>query len=277
MPLGTRADSCVRRENARNPGRASEARTSALTRFSEKQRAGRRRFQQRTHRTRPLRTRRATVEREATEGNGRMKKSKVETAKTRQRIVEVAAKELRRNGIQQTGVAEVMAAAGLTQGGFYRHFDSKDQLVAEACAASMSDLVQAAEAAVHGGDDAFLLHLENFLSCKNRDNWLAGCPLVFLGSELARADKVTRRAVSQGYRDLVEVVAKQSRTEDVASARAEAIFTLAAMIGAVTLSRIVDDPEFSVQILDETKKCLARVRAKPATRASRAAGRPVPE
>src|ERR1700722_12643480 len=107
-----------------------------------------------------------------------MKKSKAETAITRKRIVQVAAQEFRRKGIQQTGVADVMAAAGLTQGGFYRHFASKDQLVAEACAASMSDLVQAADAAVEAGDDAFLKHVENFLSCKNRDDWLGGCPLV---------------------------------------------------------------------------------------------------
>jgi TetR/AcrR family transcriptional regulator, transcriptional repressor for nem operon len=201
-----------------------------------------------------------------------MKKSKVETANTRKRIVQVAAQEFRRNGIQKTGVADVMAAAGLTQGGFYRHFDSKDQLVAEACAASMSDLVEAAEAAVEGGDEAFLHHLENFLSCKNRDNWLGGCPLVFVGSELARADKDTRRAASQGYRELVNVVAKQSCAEDDAAAGAEAIFTLSAMIGAVTLSRIVDDPGLSAQILDETKKYLLKLRPKSEAESLRVPG-----
>jgi AcrR family transcriptional regulator len=64
-----------------------------------------------------------------------MRKSKQEAAQTRQRIIEAAAVELRRNGIGGTGLAGQMAAAGLTHGGFYRHFDSKDQLIAEACAA----------------------------------------------------------------------------------------------------------------------------------------------
>ena len=201
-----------------------------------------------------------------------MKKSKAETAKTRERIVKVAAQEFRRNGIQQTGVAEIMAAAGLTQGGFYRHFESKDQLVAEACAASMSDRVQAAETAFEAGDDAFLKHLEEFLSCKNRDNWSGGCSLVFLGSELARADMDTRRAATQGYREIIDVIAKQSGNEDPAAAWSEAAFTLSAMIGAVTLSRIADDPELSARVLAETKKCLKEVREQWASKSRPAAG-----
>ena len=71
-----------------------------------------------------------------------MKKSKLEAAETRRRIVKTAAAEFRRNGIHDTGLSGVMAAAGLTHGGFYRHFDSKDQLVAEACAAAMEAAVE---------------------------------------------------------------------------------------------------------------------------------------
>jgi TetR/AcrR family transcriptional repressor of nem operon len=200
-----------------------------------------------------------------------MKKSKEETAKTRKRIVEVAAQQFRRNGIHQTGVAEVMAAAGLTQGGFYRHFASKDQLVAEACAASMQNLVNTAKTAIKSGDGAFVKHLEKFLSIQYFDNWLAGCPLVFIGSELARADLDTRRAASQGYRDLVEVIATDDRYRDAPSARAEAIFTLSAMIGAVTIARIVDDPRLSALILNETKNHLAARFKKKAPKKRRAA------
>src|SRR5258708_8035364 len=75
-----------------------------------------------------------------------MKKSKLETADTRRRIVKAAAAEFRRNGIHATGLCELMATAGLTHGGFYRHFDSKDQLVAEACAAGMEAEVGGAPA-----------------------------------------------------------------------------------------------------------------------------------
>jgi TetR/AcrR family transcriptional repressor of nem operon len=71
-----------------------------------------------------------------------MKRSKQETAETRKRIVETAATEFRRNGIDGTGLADLMGAAGLTHGGFYRHFDSKDHLVAESCAAAVDSVVE---------------------------------------------------------------------------------------------------------------------------------------
>src|ERR1700760_2196873 len=99
-----------------------------------------------------------------------MKKSKTETAATRRRIGEVAADTFKAQGIHATGVAEIMAAAGLTHGGFYRHFDSKEQLVAEACAASMTDLVALAEAAAEGGDETLDQYIEYFLSAEFRDN-----------------------------------------------------------------------------------------------------------
>jgi TetR/AcrR family transcriptional regulator, transcriptional repressor for nem operon len=216
-------------------------------------------------------------EREADKRGKRMKKSRAETAETRKRIVQVAAQEFRRNGIEQTGVADVMAAAGLTQGGFYRHFDSKDQLIAEACAASMNDLVRAAETAVEAGDEGFLKHLEHFLSCKHRDDWLGGCPLVFIGSELARADKDARHAAAQGFNELVDLLARLNRHDDAATAKAEAIFTLAAMIGAVSISRIVDDPQLSALILEETKKQLTKVRSKVAPKERRAPRRAEPK
>src|SRR5262249_36398535 len=77
----------------------------------------------------------------------RMRKSKLEAAETRRRIVKTAAAEFRRKGIRSTGLSDVMATAGLTHGGFYRHFASKDELVAEACAAAMQSLDETAEAA----------------------------------------------------------------------------------------------------------------------------------
>ncbi len=179
------------------------------------------------------------------------KKSKTETAQTRKRIIDVAAKAFKSNGIEATGVAEIMSAAGLTHGGFYRHFESKEQLIAEACASSMELLVAAAEAASDGGDAAFLKHLKAFLS------YLSGCPLVTMGSELARADIETRRAASMGYLQIIDVMAKHSRANRAKLAKEDAIFTVSSMIGAVTMARIMDDPEVSDQILAIAKKRLA--------------------
>jgi TetR/AcrR family transcriptional repressor of nem operon len=191
-----------------------------------------------------------------------MKKSKAETAETRKRILEVAARAFKSNGIHATGVAEIMTAAGLTHGGFYRHFSSKEQMIAEACTASMGTLVDSAAAAAEGGPESFLKHIEDFLSAGYRDDTLGGCPLVAMGSELVRADARTRRAASQGFEELIDIVAKWMPDDDARAARASAMFTLSSMIGAVTMSRIVDNRELSDQILDVAKKRLANRSAK---------------
>ncbi|MCT4498008.1 hypothetical protein N0U25_09410 [Pseudomonas sivasensis] len=83
-----------------------------------------------------------------------------------------------------------------------------------------------------------------------------GCPLVAIGSELARADMDTRRAVSQGFQELIDVIATRIHPEGGDTARDNATFTLSSMIGAVTMSRIIDEPGFSLQILDVAKKHL---------------------
>lgn len=190
-----------------------------------------------------------------------MKKSKVETAETRRRIVETAAREFRRNGINATGLADVMAAAGLTHGGFYRHFESKDQLVGEACAAGMEFVVESAEAAARDcdGKGGFEAIVDNYLALAHRNDRCDGCPLAGLGSELARADDETRAAASAGFLRLVEVLARQIRRRKPKVAKSDAIFALSAMIGAVTMSRIVADPDLSAAILRDTKRHLAGV------------------
>jgi TetR/AcrR family transcriptional repressor of nem operon len=190
-----------------------------------------------------------------------MKKSRAETAETRERIIQAAAAEFRRNGIHATGLAEIMAAAGLTQGGFYRHFASKDQLVAEACAEAMSSAVSVAETMRGGctGKDGLQAIVDNFLSMDHRDNQLEGCPLVGLGIELARADDGTREAASEGFVELVDVIAKQFPRSRSEAAKARAIFALSAMIGAVTMARIVTDPALSAAILQEAKTRLSKL------------------
>jgi TetR/AcrR family transcriptional repressor of nem operon len=177
-----------------------------------------------------------------------MKKSKRETAETRRRIVLAAAEAFRRNGIQATGLADIMAAAGLTHGGFYRHFDSKDQLIAEACAASL-------EAA---GDvpRAFAAH---YLSAEHRDNPAEGCLFAALGSELARCDSHTREAATAAFLKAVDALAERYGRVNPETAKARALVALSAMSGAITMSRIVTDPKLSAAILRHMRKHLATV------------------
>ena len=190
-----------------------------------------------------------------------MRRSRAEAEETRRRIVQTAAKAFRRNGIHATGLNDVMADAGLTHGGFYRHFESKGELVAEACSVGMDAIVDVARAAASGaaGREALEAILEAYLSTAHRDNVGDGCPLAGIGSELARADGETRKAASAGFLTMVDTVAKQLRRRKPADAKAEALFVLSAMIGAVTMSRIVDDPALSDAILQETRSRLAKI------------------
>src|SRR6266436_1650569 len=123
-----------------------------------------------------------------------MRKSKQEAAATRQRIVKAAAAKFRQNGIAGTGLSDLMAAAGLTHGGFYRHFDSKDQLVAESCAAAVDPVVESFKSALsrktkRSGLEAVAA---SYLSKEDRDDSSGCCPFVALGSELVRSDDTTR-------------------------------------------------------------------------------------
>jgi TetR/AcrR family transcriptional regulator, transcriptional repressor for nem operon len=183
-----------------------------------------------------------------------MKKSKAETAETRQTILDAAARAFRANGIQATSLADLMAEAGLSHGGFYRHFNSKDQLVAQACASSLASLTDALEAQAH--QHGFKAIVEGYLSAAHRDSRADGCPLASLGSELARADAGTRAAAAQGFARMADVMARHIGRRSKARAQSEAAFALAAMIGAVTMARIIDDPQISSALLDDVRQHL---------------------
>ena len=177
-----------------------------------------------------------------------MRKSREEAAQTRRRIVEAASREFREQGIVATGLSDLMKAAGLTHGGFYKHFESKGQLVAEAYA-------EAVDATL----DAMAAHptLESaaaaYLSPGHRDDPASGCPLAAIGSELARTDEKTRAAVTAGVERLVQLLQGKSKAKD---ARRKALTAVSTMIGALTLSRVVSDPELSADILSEVEKSL---------------------
>ncbi|WP_321795979.1 TetR/AcrR family transcriptional regulator [Caballeronia sp. J97] len=190
-----------------------------------------------------------------------MKKSKLETAETRRRIVEIAAGELRTNGIHATGVADVMAAAGLSHGGFYRHFGSKEHLVAEACEAAIADIVGALEAAAGKatGKKGFRALVDTYMSTSHRDSPASGCPLASMGSELARADESTRAAASRGFDEFVDMLAKRIRSSEDEPNHSKAVFALSAMIGALTMSRIIADPAASAALLEDVRRHVAAI------------------
>ncbi len=182
------------------------------------------------------------------EEGGLVRKSRDEAAQTRKRIVEAASCEFRKNGIVATGLNDLMKAAGLTHGGFYKHFESKDQLVAEACAEAVESII-----GVMADQPTVNAAVAAYLSARHRDNPASGCPLAAIGSELSRSDTRTREAATDGFEKLVGILAGKS---DTPAARRRAIVAVSTMIGALTMARVVVDPELSTEILKEVEKSL---------------------
>jgi TetR/AcrR family transcriptional repressor of nem operon len=184
-----------------------------------------------------------------------MRKSKAETAKTRQRIVESASAQFLSHGITEAGLARLMRAAGLTHGGFYRHFASKDQLVAEACSQAVRSLSSGLKSQIDGKppDQALPLLLAKYVSRSHRDQPASGCVLAALGSELARADTATREAATEGFLRLSHLIAAQLKNMPTKKAELQSMAIAAAMIGAITVARIVPDSRISNSILVGTR------------------------
>jgi TetR/AcrR family transcriptional regulator, transcriptional repressor for nem operon len=183
-----------------------------------------------------------------------MRKSREEAALTRKRIVTAAAEEFRKNGIVATGLNDLMKAAGLTHGGFYKHFESKDQLVVEASSEAVETIIAMLKNAEAAGAPAS----EIYLSTNHRDNPAQGCPLSAIGSELGRGDEKTRAVATEGFLKLVDIMAGQFGKAKSAVARRRALVAVSTMIGALTMSRMVTDSELSAEILREAEKSLGK-------------------
>ena len=180
-----------------------------------------------------------------------MRRSREEAAETRRNIVKTAGIRFRQNGICETGLADLMESAGLTHGGFYRHFDSKDQLVSEASAdafvASVGEME--AYASTAKGRKALEAIADGYLSSEHRKDRAHGCPLAALGSELARSEKSTRSAATEGILKMIAVVAERMKDPKTDRAKKSASVFVATLLGALTISRIVTDPKLSNDIL----------------------------
>jgi TetR/AcrR family transcriptional regulator, transcriptional repressor for nem operon len=187
-----------------------------------------------------------------------MRKSKQETAETRERIVATAATEFRRQGIVATGLSELMGAAGLTHGGFYRHFDSKEQLVTEAGAAALASTTETLSGAATGKlrREALRAIVAKYLSTAHRDHPQAGCAFAAIGSEMARADKKTRAVATDSFAKLVEMLAACFEDVTPTEAKKQALVAASTMIGALLMSRVVNDAELSKSILRNAENAI---------------------
>jgi len=166
---------------------------------------------------------------------------------THDRIVETAARAIRRSGYGGAGVAEIMKAAGLTHGGFYAHFESREEMLAEAADRAGADgmAVLAEVAAAAPPKKALEAMLRAYLSKDHLGGVETGCAVAALGSEMPRQAPKVRRAATRRIREMIDLVARQSPEWGQPGAHERALVTLATALGALVLARAVDDPKLS--------------------------------
>jgi TetR/AcrR family transcriptional regulator, transcriptional repressor for nem operon len=187
-----------------------------------------------------------------------MKVSREQAAENRERIVQVAAKLFRERGFDGIGVADLMKAAGLTHGGFYGHFASKEDLAAEASDRALKELSQYWSAVIDKApDEAFSTIVNRYLSEGHRDAPGRGCLVAALGSDLGRQARPVRRAVTDGVNAFIGQLMQLVPGKSKVARHRQALTDFAAMVGAVTIARAVDDPRLSKDVLDAVASALS--------------------
>lgn len=170
-------------------------------------------------------------------------------AQTRTRIIESAGRRLKQAGIDGSGVAALMADAGLTNGAFYAHFQSKDDLVANVVAEQLA-AQHAVLAALPEGRAGLEQYVREYLAPQHRDHPETGCPNAALLDEISRCSHAVRDAHTQGIEAIVEVIATHLSPRDPAVARTRALGLFTVLVATLQLARAVSDREMSDEILE---------------------------
>ncbi|MFY9957154.1 TetR/AcrR family transcriptional regulator [Bradyrhizobium sp.] len=207
-----------------------------------------------------------------------MRYSREHKLETHARIVKKASVRLREKGAHGVGVADLMKEAGLTHGGFYAHFDSRDALVIEAFGYAMDRGTERWRKVMEQTppNKRFSTIVESYLTPLHRDDPGNGCAIPTLGAEIARESPKTRRAFAAKLEQMIDMIADQIPGVPRRAARKQAMATLATMMGAVVMSRIAGTGEFSDEILDAGREAVlgrAAPAKKPVSRKAAAAAR----
>ena len=179
-----------------------------------------------------------------------MKVSRQQAEKNRERVLDVAGRLFRENGFDGIGVDGLMKGAGLTHGGFYANFKSKEELAAKSCERTLAKLVEDwNRVADEANGDPLKAIVAGYLAISHRDDPGNGCVLAALGADVARKGPSVRHAVTEGIRPFIELLTRSVPGGSRAARRKKALTIYASLVGAMVLARAVDDPALSKQIL----------------------------
>lgn len=178
-----------------------------------------------------------------------MRKNKAETAESRRRILEKASRLFRERGPERVSVSDVMAAAGMTHGGFYKHFASKDGLVAATIAAMFAaKLAPLSGTSPDERKAALRRHLDAYLTLRHAEDRATGCPIAGLASDTGRVSKTAAAALASGTAETLE------RFEAATESEEAAIRALSLAVGAIVLARMVGDARLRGKIVEAARR-----------------------
>jgi AcrR family transcriptional regulator len=167
---------------------------------------------------------------------------------TRQRILDVAARQFRERGTSSAGLAGIMAEAGLTNGAFYIHFESKQDLIR----AVLDDALARREQVwrkLEDADDGLVAMIDDYLSARHRDNPGRGCPTAAMVAEVAREPAATRATFTERLAAIITRMAAKVKGSSAELREADALAIYALMVGSLQLARAVNDKRLSDKIL----------------------------
>ena len=180
-----------------------------------------------------------------------MKVSKETMAEHREQIITAAARRFREGGFDNVSVGDIMKEVGLTHGGFYGHFSSKEELVALASLRAITETVAKWQKIVdEAPGDRLEAVVDSYLSLRHHNRPETGCVVAALGSELSRQPSAVKEAVTAGQQTLLEFLSGIAPGKTKALRRKQAIIALAAMVGGMILARDTSEPQLRQEILD---------------------------
>ena len=175
-----------------------------------------------------------------------MRVSRIQAAENRETVINVASRLFRERGFDGIGLKDLMEGAGLTQGAFYKQFESKEDLAAQASRRALESASQRWSAAIaENPDDPLGAVIAFYLSAGHREEKLDGCPVVALGADAARQGAGVKAAFEEGIKAYLEVLGPLLPKTDGEDSNRKAMVVLSTMIGAMTLSRAVNDPDLA--------------------------------
>ncbi|RUV43592.1 MAG: TetR/AcrR family transcriptional regulator [Mesorhizobium sp.] len=176
-----------------------------------------------------------------------MRVSRIQAEKNRQTVIDVASRLFREHGLDGIGLKDLMKGAGLTQGAFYKQFASKEDLVAQASRRAVeSTAARWAAATAANPSDPFGAVMAFYLSMGHREQRMDGCPVAALGSDAARQGADVKGSFEAGIKQYLEIIGRLIGEEP----NSKAMAILSTMVGALTLSRVVNDPDLAQAFLD---------------------------